>query len=81
MLKEIALRYLKTGVRIENEPEVNRQIFVANLFSLIGYSITFALGALALFRSNYYLAIALLMASALFYSSHAILKFPQIKSA
>jgi diguanylate cyclase (GGDEF)-like protein len=81
MLKEFALRYLNTGVRSENEPEVNRQIFVANLFSFIGYSITFVLGAGAFFRSNYYLALALLLASALFYYSHAILKFPQIKNA
>lgn len=81
MLKEFALRYLNTGVRTENEPEVNRQIFVANLFSFIGYSITFVLGAVALVRSNYYLAIALLIASMLFYASHAIFKFPQIKNA
>lgn len=81
MLKEFALRYLNTGVRAENEPEINRQIFVANLFSFIGYSITFVLGVVALIRENYYLAIALLLASALFYSSHAIFKFPQFKNA
>lgn len=81
MLREYAVRYLNTGVRPENELEVNRQIFVANLFSFIGYAITFVLGAVALYRANFLLAVVLLLASAFFYSSHAILKFPSIKNA
>ncbi len=74
-------RYLNTGIKPEHTSEVNRQIFVANLFSFIGYTITFLMGISAFVRANYILSFSLLLASALFYFSHYILKFDQINNA
>lgn len=77
--KKRFLNYLNTGVKKEYDAEINRQIFVANLFSFIGYSITFLMGVSALIRGNYILAISLLIACGLFYFSHYIHKIDWIK--
>lgn len=84
MLKSLAnkfRKYLNTGIKTEYTSEINRQIFVANLFSFIGYSITFLMGMSALIRANYILSFSLLLASALFYFSHYILKIDRINNA
>lgn len=73
-------KYLATGVKPDQAPEVNRQIFVANLFAFIGYSITFVMGVLAVLRPDFLLAFSLFFASALFYFSHYILKIDNIKN-
>lgn len=73
-------KYLATGIKSENPPDVNRQIYVANLFSFMGYTITFLMGVSAVFRPDYILAFSLFLASTLFYLSHYILKFDGIKS-
>ena len=66
--------YLSTGVEQSSDTETNQQIFVANLFGFIGYSITFVMGVSAFFREDWLLGNVLLIASLLFFSSHLILR-------
>jgi diguanylate cyclase (GGDEF)-like protein len=70
--------YLSTGVVKSNEPEANLQIFVANLFSFIGYSITFVMGVSAFIRQDNLLGTVLILASLLFFCSHLILRSKRI---
>jgi diguanylate cyclase (GGDEF)-like protein len=76
--KRFVRNYLNTGSLETNEPELNQQIFVANLFGFIGYSITFLMGASALVRHDWLLGAVLLSASLLFFSSHLILRSKRI---
>ena len=72
--KRFVNNYLNTGVVQTNDPESNQQIFVANLFGFIGYSITFLMGVSAFIRQDSLLGAVLLIASLLFFSSHLILR-------
>jgi len=72
--KGFVKNYLNTGVVESDEPESNQQIFVANLFGFIGYSITFLLGVSAFIRQDRLLGAVLLIACLLFFSSHLILR-------
>lgn len=76
--KRIAHNYLNTGVVESNDPELNQQIFVANLFGLIGYSITFIMSVSAFIRQDWLLGYVLLIASLIFFSSHLILRSKRI---
>lgn len=76
--KRISHNYLNTGVLESNDPELNQQIFVANLFGLIGYSITFLMSVSAFIRNDRMLGAVLLIASLLFFSSHLILRSTRI---
>jgi diguanylate cyclase (GGDEF)-like protein len=76
--KRFVDNYLNTGVVQTNDPESNQQIFVANLFSFIGYSITFLMGVSAFLRQDRLLGAVLLIASLLFFSSHLILRSKSI---
>lgn len=75
---KIFTQYLNIGVSQDKSHQVNQQIFVSNLFSLIGYSITFILGLSSFQRDNHVLAISLFAASVLFFVAHHIHNFPQI---
>jgi diguanylate cyclase (GGDEF)-like protein len=66
--------YLNTGVVQSDDPESNQQIFVANLFSFIGYSITFLMGVSAFIRQDRLLGFVLILACLLFFSSHLVLR-------
>ncbi|WP_229158735.1 GGDEF domain-containing protein [Fluctibacter halophilus] len=79
-IKQWFIDYIHTGVHAQQDDETRRQITVANLFSLLGWSITLAMGAAAIWRYNYPLAAILLTASALFYSSHFVFKIKRIHS-
>lgn len=76
--KKFVYNYLNTGVVQTNNPESNQQIFVANLFSFIGYSITFLMGVSAFIRHDRLLGAVLLIACLLFFSSHLILRSKRI---
>jgi diguanylate cyclase (GGDEF)-like protein len=76
--KRIAHNYLNTGVVESNDPELNQQIFVANLFGLIGYSITFIMSVSAFIRQDWLLGYVLLIASLIFFSSHLVLRSKRI---
>lgn len=78
--KRLVNNYLNTGVLETNDPELNQQIFVANLFGFIGYSITFLMGASAFVRQDILLGAVLLVASLLFFSSHLILRSKRVAS-
>lgn len=73
-IKKIIHRYLNTGLVHSNDPETNQKIFVANLFSFMGYSITFLLGVSAFLRQDLLLGSILLVASLLFFSSFFIIR-------
>lgn len=76
--KKFVDNYLNTGVVQSNDPEANQKIFVANLFSFIGYSITFLMGVSAFIRQDRLLGAVLFTASLLFFSSHLILRSKRI---
>jgi diguanylate cyclase (GGDEF)-like protein len=79
-VKGIVHNYLNTGVVQSNDPESNQKIFVANLFSFIGYSITFLMGVSAFIRQDRLLGVVLLIACLLFFSSHLILRSKRISN-
>lgn len=76
--KKLVKNYLNTGVLQSSDTETNQHIFVANLFGFIGYSITFLMGVSAFIRQDRLLAIVLLLACLLFFSSHLILRSKRI---
>jgi diguanylate cyclase (GGDEF)-like protein len=73
-VKKLIYNYLSTGVVQSNNSESNRQILVANLFGLIGYTITLVMSVSAFIRQDKLLSFVLLIASLLFFSSHLILR-------
>jgi diguanylate cyclase (GGDEF)-like protein len=79
-LKKLVHNYLNTGVVQSNDTDVNQHIFVANLFSFIGYSITFLMGVSAFIRQDILLGAVLMVASLLFFSSHLILRSKSISN-
>jgi diguanylate cyclase (GGDEF)-like protein len=79
-LKTLVGNYLKTGIGDTTDLETNQQIFVANLFGLIGYLITFILATSAILRDEYVLASVLMSASLLFFFSHLILRYKYFKN-
>ncbi|WP_110426945.1 GGDEF domain-containing protein [Glaciecola sp. KUL10] len=75
MLKFISallIRSLNIGTTSEKHSEANQQIVVANLFAMIGYSITFLMALSAFLRSDTLLGLSLLCASGLFFFAHCI---------
>lgn len=74
-LKTFIQRYLYVGISNHNSTELNRQIFVINLFSVIGLTVTFTMAIPALYHQDYLLAGSLFTACVIFYSSHLILRF------
>ena len=78
-LKQFVLDYLHTGRSSADKQDTNQQVFVANLFGFLGYSLTTLLGVGALLRDDYLLGSVLLFASALFFASHLILKYSDSK--
>ncbi|MFT5837578.1 MAG: diguanylate cyclase (GGDEF)-like protein [Flavobacteriales bacterium] len=78
--KKLVHNYLNTGMVQSNEPEKNQKFFVTNLFSFIGYSITFVMGVSAFLRQDNLLGTVLFTASLLFFCSHLILRSKRIIS-
>lgn len=66
------VKYLKTGIKPEQDRETNRRIFMVNLFGLVGLSITAAMGVLAFIDSNLLLGGTLFCASAVYYIGHYV---------
>ncbi|MEP0356286.1 MAG: GGDEF domain-containing protein [Paraglaciecola sp.] len=73
-LKQLASNYIHTGVRKAHSYEAKQQILVANIFSFIGYSLTFLLGVSAFLRNELVLALILVTAATLFVISHLLLR-------
>jgi predicted neutral ceramidase superfamily lipid hydrolase len=63
-----------------NNSESNRQILVANLSGLIGYTITLIMSVIAYKRQDKLLGFVLLIASLPFFSSHLILRSKRLTS-
>ncbi len=76
-LNRISKKYLHIGANSDRPHQVNQQIFVSNLFALIGYSITFILAISSFIRGNQILGFSLLSASILFFVAHHIHNFQQ----
>ncbi|GAC12970.1 GGDEF domain-containing protein [Aliiglaciecola lipolytica] len=79
-LRKWMLAYLDIGTNGSRDREDNQQIFVSNLFSFIGYTITFALAVGAILNANTLLAISLFSASLLFFLAHQIHRVKSIKN-
>tara|TARA_R110002153_G_scaffold13189_4_gene49304 strand:- start:1818 stop:2906 length:1089 start_codon:yes stop_codon:yes gene_type:complete len=76
--KSFVLNHLNTGVVQTNGPEKNQRIFIANLFSFIGYVLAFLMGVSAFIRQDWILGSVLLIACLIFFSSHLILRSKRI---
>ncbi|WP_460311621.1 GGDEF domain-containing protein [Aliiglaciecola aliphaticivorans] len=74
------LSYLYLGTVGDRNSEVNQQLFVSNLFSIIGYSLTFVLGVSAAIGGEVILSISLFVACFLFFISHQIHRLNKIKT-
>jgi diguanylate cyclase (GGDEF)-like protein len=70
-------KYLNIGIKDENDSDTNQLIFVTNLFSFIGYSITLLFSISAVFRDDFVLAAFLLAVSSLFFFCHNVHRFSQ----
>lgn len=79
--KEWLKRYLQLGIVESKDHTINQQIFVSNLFSLIGYTITFVMAVSATVRENYILALCLYTASILFFAAHQIHRFGNLHNS
>jgi hypothetical protein len=79
--KRHAKNHLNTGVVQSSNTESNQRIFVANLFGLIGYIITFLMGVSAFIRQDILLGTVLLIACILFFSSDLILHSKRVANA
>lgn len=76
--KEVFLKYLEIGSSTESGKAANQQLFVSNLFSFIGYTITLILSISAAIRGIPVLSISLFAASSVFFFCHHIHRFPKL---
>jgi diguanylate cyclase (GGDEF)-like protein len=74
---EFIRSYLNAGINENTNIEIARKITVLNLFAFVGFTITFLLGIRAILASEWSLAMSLLVAFALFLSSHLYLRHSQ----
>ncbi|WP_339721500.1 diguanylate cyclase [uncultured Paraglaciecola sp.] len=72
--KRFVQNHLNAGVVQTDDPEKSQQIFVANLFSFIGYAVSFLMSVGAYIRQDWLLGTVLLIACCIFFSSHLILR-------
>lgn len=72
------IKYLQIGTSDEKSRDENQQLFVSNLFSFIGYTITFVLGISAAIKENGLLSFSLFFASSIFFFCHHVHRFPQL---
>ncbi|MDT0629509.1 GGDEF domain-containing protein [Alteromonas sp. W364] len=77
-LKNLLANYLKVGTDPSFDNDTNQQLFVSNLFSFIGYMVTFVLAISALVRNNNELAIWLFVSSCVFFFCHHVHRFKQL---
>lgn len=66
--------FFKTGMNDKNSDEKNRQIFIVNLFSFIGMTITGAMALHSYFSQHSHLTVILLVSSAIFFIGFYIQK-------
>lgn len=77
-VKEAFKRYLQIGTSDERTRDENQQLFVSNLFSFIGYSLSFAMAISAALRDDIGLSIGLLATSVILVFCHHIHRFPSL---
>jgi diguanylate cyclase (GGDEF)-like protein len=70
--------YLKIGTNDKYSGETNHRLFVSNLFSFIGYTITLLLSINAFKNVDLILAVTLLTVSIILFICHQIHRFPQL---
>jgi len=76
--KRTFINYLQIGTTDEKSLEANQQLFVSNLFSFIGYTITFILALNAAISGTSMLSISLFFASGIFFFCHQVHRFPKL---
>lgn len=76
--KRVFTSYLSTGTSDKYDHDTNNIFFVSNLFSFIGYSITFVLSISAFIRADVPLATSLFCACLLFFFCHQVHRFHAI---
>lgn len=76
--KDAFLQYLKIGTSADKSQDASQQLFVSNLFSFIGYTITLILAINALISTDYVLSASLFLASFIFFCCHHIHRFPRL---
>jgi diguanylate cyclase (GGDEF)-like protein len=77
-LKTALADYLKIGNDASFDNDTNQQLFVSNLFSFIGYTVTGVLAISALVRGNHELAIWLFISSCVFFFCHHVHRFRKL---
>ncbi|WP_182440064.1 GGDEF domain-containing protein [Colwellia sp. RSH04] len=76
-IKALLTAYFQTGLTEKKHDDQNRRIFVVNLFSFVGMSITGAMSINAFLQSDLLLAWVLLVASLIYISSFLVQKKSQ----
>jgi len=76
--KRTFINYLQIGTTDEKSLEAIQQLFVSNLFSFIGYTITFILALNAAISGTSMLSISLFFASGIFFFCHQVHRFPKL---
>jgi diguanylate cyclase (GGDEF)-like protein len=76
--KKTFIEYLQIGTTDEKSLDANQQLFVSNLFSFIGYTITFGLALNAAISGKSVLSISLFFASVIFFFCHQVHRFPKL---
>jgi diguanylate cyclase (GGDEF)-like protein len=71
-------KYLELGTQEHYGRETNQKVFVSNLFSFIGYVLTIIMSLSAYYRGDFELSFALGAASAVFFFSHQVHRFPRL---
>jgi diguanylate cyclase (GGDEF)-like protein len=77
-VKGVLMQYLYIGTHENKSRDANQQLFVSNLFSFIGYSITFILAVSAAVKGETVLSGFLLLASTIFFFCHHVHRFPKL---
>ncbi len=70
--------YLNTGVKDNRDPDATQRIVVANIFSLLGTTITGLFGITALLNAQYLLATVLLINCLIYFFSHLTFRFEKL---
>jgi hypothetical protein len=73
--KKLLFNYLNTGVKERSDPESMQRIVVANIFSVLGASITLILGIAASLHDQFLLGIVLLINCCIYFYAHLIFRY------
>lgn len=74
-IKAFLLRCLRSGIQQKSDPLSSQKVVVANIFSLLGCSITLTLGIIHALNNNYILSIAIFIVSSIYLLAHLIFRY------